>query len=340
LNTDSIRSTLIFRINDFTLQHNTQGINCQDCKNFFYRPSGVSHYNPDACRHCDCEATGSVDGSCVKDDGEATQGLSPGDCYCKPGFGGHRCDRCALGYRNYPVCEPCPCSIAGSLNYATCEDSCQCKENVAGIFCDRCKPGFFNLDVDNPNGCTACFCFGIINECQQVNWGTEKIMDMSGWILTDADGKRSSSLLKSSFGLSLTANSRQMQDKSLAYWKAPSAYLGDLVSNLTFYRILSYGGYLHYFVYFAADAHGPLTPMADVVLKGNRMTIEHSLKMNFPERENISISVRFSEISDWFHRDTHIRVNKREFMTVLADVQLLMVRAVYHKHQMQSRCVF
>lgn len=67
----------------------------------------------------------------------------PGDCICKPGFGGRRCDICAPGYRNHPKCEPCPCNRAGSMNFDTCEEEhCICKANVEGHFCDRCKVSF------------------------------------------------------------------------------------------------------------------------------------------------------------------------------------------------------
>ena len=31
-------------------QHNTEGINCEKCKPFFYRPKGVKMTSPDACQ--------------------------------------------------------------------------------------------------------------------------------------------------------------------------------------------------------------------------------------------------------------------------------------------------
>jgi laminin, alpha 1/2 len=97
----------------------------------------------------------------------------PGDCRCKPGFGGRRCDRCALGFRNHPICEPCPCHQAGSLNFETCEEEhCICKSNVEGEKCDRCKPGTIYLEKDNPLGCQQCFCFGKSNECREFPWNT------------------------------------------------------------------------------------------------------------------------------------------------------------------------
>ncbi len=50
-------------------------MNCEECKDFFYRPSGVSHYVETACISCDCDLTGSMDGTCIKDETRATNGL-------------------------------------------------------------------------------------------------------------------------------------------------------------------------------------------------------------------------------------------------------------------------
>ncbi|EGT51054.1 hypothetical protein CAEBREN_28358 [Caenorhabditis brenneri] len=144
--------------------HNTEGFNCERCQDGYYRPSGMSHYREDACRTCECDPVGSVSDACVRDDQSAENGQKPGDCICKPGFGGRRCERCAPGYRNHPTCEPCPCNRAGSVNFDTCDGaSCQCKANVEGIYCDRCKSGTIHLSASNQLGCQACFCFGLTN---------------------------------------------------------------------------------------------------------------------------------------------------------------------------------
>ena len=75
----------------------------------------------------------------------------PGDCICKTGFSGPRCDQCPKGYHNYPNCSPCPCNLAGTLNGA-CDGDCVCKANVEGQRCDKCKSGFFALHESNPLG--------------------------------------------------------------------------------------------------------------------------------------------------------------------------------------------
>ena len=125
------------------LQHNTAGINCEQCLTNYYRPRGMSQWRADACRPCDCDMSGSTSEECIKDelhaagDGKLVRYIviisisqEPGACRCKEGFGGRRCDRCALGYRNYPTCEPCPCNRHGSANFATCEEPCQCKVSI------------------------------------------------------------------------------------------------------------------------------------------------------------------------------------------------------------------
>lgn len=54
----------------------------------------------------------------------------PGDCICKPGFGGRQCNDCAFGYYGYPYCKPCPCNPAGSVDPSRCDGNCLCKVRI------------------------------------------------------------------------------------------------------------------------------------------------------------------------------------------------------------------
>uniref|UniRef100_A0A674CHK0 Laminin, alpha 1 n=1 Tax=Salmo trutta TaxID=8032 RepID=A0A674CHK0_SALTR len=147
---------------------NTAGVNCETCADGFYRPHEVlSPHCPNPCVECGCDMRGSLTPACIRDDNHAK--LEKGQCLCKEGFVGERCERCAFGYRDFPLCSRCECSLEGSLNIDPCTE-CICKENVMGANCDLCKQGFYNLEDRNPEGCTECFCFGVSDVCESSPW--------------------------------------------------------------------------------------------------------------------------------------------------------------------------
>ena len=43
------------------------GINCEMCKDGYYRPRGIDQRRPDSCHMCLCDVPGSI-GLCIKDD--------------------------------------------------------------------------------------------------------------------------------------------------------------------------------------------------------------------------------------------------------------------------------
>uniref|UniRef100_A0A3B4U3K0 Laminin, alpha 1 n=1 Tax=Seriola dumerili TaxID=41447 RepID=A0A3B4U3K0_SERDU len=144
-------------------QQNTFGINCEMCRDGFYRHAEVSPYSDSPCVECDCDLRGS---NSNKDEFS--------DCVCHEGFTGRRCDRCAFGYRDFPQCLRCECDLSGSINTDPCSP-CTCKMNVMGAHCDLCKPGFYNLQEKNPLGCTDCFCFGVSDVCESSTWSTAQV---------------------------------------------------------------------------------------------------------------------------------------------------------------------
>uniref|UniRef100_W5LFW3 Basement membrane-specific heparan sulfate proteoglycan core protein n=1 Tax=Astyanax mexicanus TaxID=7994 RepID=W5LFW3_ASTMX len=152
---------------------NTAGVNCETCADGYYRPHKMSPYATEPCLECNCDMRGSVSHVCLKDDKHANpgKGLLPGQCVCKEGFAGEKCDRCAFGYRDFPLCTRCECSLKGSHNIDPCRE-CICKVNVMGANCDLCKQGFYNLQASNPEGCTECFCFGVSDVCEGSTWNT------------------------------------------------------------------------------------------------------------------------------------------------------------------------
>lgn len=68
------------------------------------------------------------------------QGTWPGQCQCRDGYTGEKCDRCAFGYRGYPNCLRCNCSLIGSINEDPCAEPCLCKVSIKISFLFKKTP--------------------------------------------------------------------------------------------------------------------------------------------------------------------------------------------------------
>uniref|UniRef100_A0A3P8SHE5 Agrin n=1 Tax=Amphiprion percula TaxID=161767 RepID=A0A3P8SHE5_AMPPE len=124
---------------------------------------------------CQCNIYGSYKGTCDP---------ATGQCSCKPGVGGQKCDRCEPGFWNFrgivtenmSGCTPCNCDATGSVR-DDCEQMsglCSCKTGVKGMKCNVCpdgsKMGMNGCDKgpDAPTSCDELECnFGA--SCIEVN---------------------------------------------------------------------------------------------------------------------------------------------------------------------------
>uniref|UniRef100_A0A673M1Y2 Agrin n=1 Tax=Sinocyclocheilus rhinocerous TaxID=307959 RepID=A0A673M1Y2_9TELE len=124
---------------------------------------------------CQCNHYGSYGGTCDP---------STGQCSCKPGVGGLKCDRCEPGFWNFrgivtenmSGCTPCNCDGVGSVR-DDCEQMsglCSCKPGVKGMKCNVCpdgsKMGANGCDKgpEAPKSCDELLChFGA--SCVEVN---------------------------------------------------------------------------------------------------------------------------------------------------------------------------
>ncbi|POI32558.1 hypothetical protein CIB84_003690 [Bambusicola thoracicus] len=77
--------------------YHTAGPRCAQCQ-----PGYFGNALQRSCRPCECEPLGAESPQCDR---------ASGQCQCRPGFGGLRCDRCQRGYQAaFPHCSPChPC---------------------------------------------------------------------------------------------------------------------------------------------------------------------------------------------------------------------------------------
>ncbi|KAG9484595.1 hypothetical protein GDO78_010137 [Eleutherodactylus coqui] len=126
---------------------------CDHCKDGFYN---LQESNPDGCQPCECNASGTINGShsCHRNTGQ---------CQCKPHVIGPRCDGCKLGFKQAAsggeICARCSCSPYGAINQFCnpASGQCKCRENVGGPDCDTCIDNYYGLDAD---GCKPCECHG------------------------------------------------------------------------------------------------------------------------------------------------------------------------------------
>ncbi|XP_041661166.1 laminin subunit alpha-2 isoform X8 [Cheilinus undulatus] len=305
---------------------NTAGINCQTCIAGFYRPAGVNPEEEDPCIQCSCDPQGSISQACVADSSQATPSQPAGSCRCKEGFGGLRCDRCAKGYMGFPSCQRCNCSVEGSTNADPCITPCLCKENVEGENCDRCKLGFYNLQTDNRRGCEKCSCMGVASQCTASTWTYNNETTLTGWHLVGDTGGRVWSVHRQTPPYLSVRHADVVNDLGSAYyWNAPGLYLGN--------KLTAYGGSVVYTVSYSIDQQQQrairVTSEPDVIIEGGGMKIIDRPfgQPVYPSSPSTNQIVLLPE--NFLVSETLQLISRRDFLTVLANVSRVMVRASY-----------
>ncbi|XP_067860924.1 laminin subunit beta-4 [Heptranchias perlo] len=160
-------------------QHNTDGVNCERCKDLFndspWQPAEGSE--TDECRRCNCNGHSErchFDMAVYLASGEVSGGVCE---ECQHNTVGQNCGQCRPFFYQDPgrtisdpfACVPCNCDPEGSLNNGMCESHsdpglrtvagrCICKRNVEGTRCDQCRSGYFGLSAINAEGCEDCRC--------------------------------------------------------------------------------------------------------------------------------------------------------------------------------------
>ncbi|CAB1436741.1 unnamed protein product [Pleuronectes platessa] len=293
---------------------NTAGVNCQTCVAGYYRPAEVSAEEEDPCVPCSCDHHGSVSQSCVRDSSQATPAQPAGSCQCKEGFGGPRCDRCAVGYMGYPSCQRCNCSVEGSRNDDPCITPCMCKENVEGENCDRCKLGFFNLQGPTDVAVKSARA-----------WASPETT-LTGWHLIGDTGGRVWSVHRDTPPYLSVRHSDVVNDLGSAYyWNAPGLYLGN--------KLAAYGGSVVYAVSYTTDQREQravrVTSEPDLIIEGAGMKIVDRRfgRPVYPSSPSTNHIVLLPE--NFLVSETEQVISRRDFLSVLASVSSVMVRASY-----------
>ncbi|KAH0630316.1 hypothetical protein JD844_013235 [Phrynosoma platyrhinos] len=164
-------------------KHNTKGLNCEQCDSFYHelpwRPAEGRRTN--ACKTCDCDPDGTLDGGVCDTHDDHTVGLIAGQCRCKEHVQGARCDKCKPGFFGLSADNPqgcqrrifkkilpclfdppgCQCDPRGTVQDGPQCDAitgdCFCKRLVTGRICNQCLPEHWALSPDL-HGCRPCDC--------------------------------------------------------------------------------------------------------------------------------------------------------------------------------------
>ncbi|EDW86494.2 uncharacterized protein Dwil_GK18468 [Drosophila willistoni] len=135
-------------------KHNTDGPECERCKNFYFdRPWGrATDSDANECKMCQCNGHARrcrFNLELYKLSGRVSGGV----CYnCQHDTTGRYCHYCREGYyrdatkppNHRKVCKRCDCHPVGSTG-KTCNHlsgQCPCKEGVTGLTCNRCARGY------------------------------------------------------------------------------------------------------------------------------------------------------------------------------------------------------
>ncbi|KFW02341.1 Laminin subunit gamma-1, partial [Eurypyga helias] len=288
---------------------NTDGAHCERCRDSFYRLG-----SEEACLPCSCNPVGSL----------STQCDSYGQCSCKPGVMGDKCDWCQPGFHSLSEagCRPCSCNLAGSTGECNVETGrCTCKDNVEGFHCERCKPGFFHLDSFNPRGCTPCFCFGHSSVCTNaVGYSSYSITSSfqfgeDEWRAEQRDG--SEVLLQWS---AETQDISVMSDSYFPmYFVAPRKFLGN--------QVLSYGQNLTFS--FRVDRRDMRLSAEDLVLEGAGLRVSVPLIAQgnpYPSESALTYTFRLHEAADYPWRPA---LTAFEFQKLLHNLTSIKIRGTY-----------
>uniref|UniRef100_A0A671KB68 Laminin subunit alpha-2-like n=1 Tax=Sinocyclocheilus anshuiensis TaxID=1608454 RepID=A0A671KB68_9TELE len=305
---------------------NTGGINCQSCVDGYYRPTEVRPDEHWPCRPCSCDLRGSLHSACVPDENQVTAGLAVGSCICKQGYAGEKCDRCAFGYTGFPLCERCNCSSEGSLNQDPCQPLCVCKvrhiEMLPASVCTikltlSCLFRALLALITAACVCVCvCVCQYAAHACVKECWSFQ-VMDMSGWYLTGADGEGLVWAVPSrETAHQLTVSQSDVQTHLTApyYWSAPSAYLHK--------KLLAYGGRLVYSLSY--DTESKDDPVR--IISAPDVIIEVRLRNHKHKHVHTEIDLL---PESFLHHASRLPVSKRDFHSVLNNIERLLLRASY-----------
>lgn len=138
------------------VEHRT-GPTCRDCEPGYYEKDGKC-VRPTGCadRTCGC-GPASTASHCVPL-GVCNPSTDPAhpeavSCSCNsPKYAGNFCEKCAVGYSNYPMCTKDSCDPPCEHGDCREDGTCACKPHWDGPQCNQCAPGFSGSNCETEHG--------------------------------------------------------------------------------------------------------------------------------------------------------------------------------------------
>jgi laminin gamma 1 len=308
----------------YDCEGNTEGPHCETCRHGFYRREHDTR-----CVDCQCNPIGS----------ESVQCDPSGQCRCKPGVDGLKCDRCKPYHFELSIagCKVCTCNPIGSYDSPPACDprdgSCRCKMNVEGRDCDLPKPGFFDLAAEHANGAMPCFCYAHSSVCNSSqnyfsNNITATFSNSHRWQSVDARGRRVD-LPPLSNNQAVISNGAQADD---LWFSAPKQFLGN--------QLLSYNRDLTFTLRVVPDnnQNSPITPRPsrkDIVIENAQYSLEIYIPIyngggssrtgnQLPTSDAQLFTFTLNQFSGWMPSLTTL-----DFQRLLTNITSIKIRASY-----------
>ncbi|KAM9839751.1 laminin subunit alpha-1 [Aulostomus maculatus] len=312
----------------------TEGDTCERCEKSYW-----GHHPMTGCKPCSCSTAGSTTPQCD---------LTNGQCQCREEFSGRSCDQCSLGHFGYPACSACGCDTAGTqeqfcnmeLNVCDCQKTgeCVCKVGVAGRRCQECVSGFFGLSEENPDGCSQCFCSGLSQDCEELGGLTRVPITLAPVVLPLVSQSHLQGVVSGVYqqGGDTVLDTRHFNASGLSgplYWRMPRQFEGN--------QLLSYGGLLSYVMtFYAEDSLGLSNQEPQVLMRGGtlRRLVIYTDEVAPSNAIRTLHNIRLTEHKwKYFNSVSERAVSHADFMSVLNNIQYIIIKASYGTRLQQSR---
>ncbi|XP_056009495.1 basement membrane-specific heparan sulfate proteoglycan core protein-like isoform X3 [Ostrea edulis] len=207
-----------------------------------------------------------------------------------------------------------------------------------------CEPPKFNVEASINTDCLNCFCFGHTTQCYSSDLQISKI-DLVGELKMvnlnsslPIDERYVEYLPTGEYGgFYQVGDGLRLVPPGIYYWSLPGEFLGE--------RLTSYGGTLHYDIYYSLGRdQSKILDQADVIMRGNGITIYHrSSTIAVPEgktRFEVPLLPSAWTKGDMPRRgDTPVLeyATREDLMMVLENLEYIYVRSHYDSSMALTR---